>query len=247
MKWQVTFQVFRYKQDGSAPHFDSFQLEVKPDDYVVDAVERIWAFHDRSLVFRHSCHHAGCGACGMLVNGREKLVCKTRIDQVASNGSTVKLEPMRNFPVISDLAVDMGAFYAKIEETGAAPVTQGKPIVDVKTGKPGTAPQPITIFANCIECGLCVSACPTSGTDPQSLGPVTLAAAFRRAVEEADFTSAEAKKTLMQMVDSEQGVWRCHAAFECVEACPSSVDPAAAIMELRRRVLAGKLGLLGRS
>jgi succinate dehydrogenase / fumarate reductase iron-sulfur subunit len=183
----------------------------------------------------------------MLVNGREKLVCKTRIDQVASNGSTIKLEPMRNFPVVSDLVVDMGAFYAKIEQTGARPVEVGDPIIDVETGKPGTAPEPITVFTNCIECGLCVSACPTSGTDPQSLGPATLAAAFRRAVEEADITSEEARKTLMQMVDSEQGVWRCHAAFECVEACPSSVDPAAAIMELRRRVLAGKLGLLGRS
>ena len=247
MKWQVTFQVFRYKQDGSAPRFDSFQLDVRPDEYVLDAVERIWARHDRSLVFRHACHHAGCGACGMLVNGREKLTCKTRIDEVASQGSTVKLEPMRNFPVISDLVVDMGAFYARIEQTSVTPVMLSDPLINVETGEPVIAPVPINRFANCIECGLCVSACPTSGTDPQSLGPATLGSVFRRVVMEANGTSVEARKALLQMADSEKGIWRCHAAFECVEACPSNVDPAAAIMELRRRVLAGKLGLLGRS
>jgi len=247
MQWQVTFQVFRYKQDGSSPRFDTFQLDVRPDEYVLDAVERIWASHDRSLVFRHACHHAGCGACGMLVNGREKLTCKTRIEQVASPGSTVKLEPMRNFPVISDLAVDMGAFYAKIEGTGSNPIRPGDPLIDCETNQPVPSPVPTTRFADCIECGLCVSACPTSGTDPQSLGPATLHAVFRRAVEEANGLNAETKKSLFDMADSEQGIWRCHAAFECLEACPSNVNPAAAIMELRRRVLAGKLGLLGRS
>jgi succinate dehydrogenase / fumarate reductase iron-sulfur subunit len=247
MEWQVTFQVFRYKQDGSPPRFDTFQLDVRPDEYVLDAVERIWARHDRTLVFRHACHHAGCGACGMLVNGREKLTCKTRIEQVASQGSTVKLEPMRNFPVVSDLVVDMSAFYARIEQTGTTPVMPSDPLVNIETGEPVIAPVPINRFANCIECGLCVSACPTSGTDPESLGPATLGAVFRRVVVEANGTSAETKQALLQLADSEKGIWRCHAAFECVEACPSNVDPAAAIMELRRRVLAGKLGLLGRS
>ena len=78
MKWQVKFRIFRYKQDGSQPHFDTFDIEAKPDEYVLDVVERIWAEQDRSLTFRHACHHAACGACGMRLNGREKLACTTR-------------------------------------------------------------------------------------------------------------------------------------------------------------------------
>jgi succinate dehydrogenase / fumarate reductase iron-sulfur subunit len=48
-KWNVTFKVYRQKE-GEAPHYDSFKLEVDPDEYVLDGVERIWAFHDRTLV-----------------------------------------------------------------------------------------------------------------------------------------------------------------------------------------------------
>ena len=70
-RWTVTFQVSRKKEEAY-PHFDDFKLEVDPDEYVLDAVERIWAFHDRTLVFRHACHHSTCGACGMRVNGAEK-------------------------------------------------------------------------------------------------------------------------------------------------------------------------------
>ena len=65
-RWTVTFQVSRKKEEATA-HFDNFKLDVDPDEYVLDAVERIWAFHDRTLVFRHACHHSTCGACGMRV------------------------------------------------------------------------------------------------------------------------------------------------------------------------------------
>ena len=51
MKWHVNLRIFRYKQDGTQPHFDNFQVEVKPDEYVLDAVERIWAEQDRTINF----------------------------------------------------------------------------------------------------------------------------------------------------------------------------------------------------
>src|SRR5271157_572545 len=107
MKWKVNLRIFRYKQDGSEPHFDIFQVNVKPDEYVLDAIERIWAEQDRTLVFRQACHHAICGACGMRLNGHEKLTCITRIDSVLNNGGTLTVEPLRNLPVISDLLVDV--------------------------------------------------------------------------------------------------------------------------------------------
>jgi len=38
---------------------------------------------------------------------------------------------------------------------------------------------------------------------------------------------------LLDLADSEDGVWRCHSSFECTAACPQSVDPAGRIMSLR--------------
>ena len=74
-KWDVTFLVYRQKGQVT-PYYDEFTIKVNPDEYVLDAVERIWAYHDRSLVFAHACHHSTCGACGMRVNGAENR-CRT--------------------------------------------------------------------------------------------------------------------------------------------------------------------------
>ncbi len=86
-KWNITLRVSRRKEH-EAPHFDDFKMEVDPDEYVLDAVERAWAFHDRTICFRHACHHSTCGACGMRVNGVEKLTCITLIRDVTSNGAS---------------------------------------------------------------------------------------------------------------------------------------------------------------
>src|SRR5512135_3167251 len=116
-KWTVTFQV--YRQGGAeAPHYDSYPIEVDPDEYVLDGVERIWAFHDRSLIFRHACHHSTCGACGMRVNGVEKLTCITPIHTVCRNGGIIRVEPLRNFPIVGDLVVDMSSLYSRMELVG---------------------------------------------------------------------------------------------------------------------------------
>src|SRR5512136_1907415 len=123
--WVVTFQVFR-KKGTESPHFEAFKVEVDPDEYVLDGIERIWAFHDRGLTFRHACHHSTCGACGMLVNGVEKLTCITTIRSVASDGDTIKVEPLRYFPVVSDLAVDMSHFYTHLEDANFSQVALTK-------------------------------------------------------------------------------------------------------------------------
>ncbi len=183
MDWQVSFRVFRYKQDGLPARYDTFSLKVRRDEYVLDAVERIWAEHDRSLVFRHACHHAACGACGMRVNGRERLACITRIDAVAQDGGTVTLDPLRNFTVLSDLLVYVAPFYAKLEQARFVIVRQAEPLIDLATGLPAPDAVPALRFENCLECGLCVSACPVPGSDPGYLGPAVLAAIQRMIAE----------------------------------------------------------------
>lgn len=231
--WNVRFLIHRQKT-GQPPRLEAFPLEVNPEEYVLDGVERIWAFRDRSLTFAHACHHSTCGACGMRVNGTEKLTCITRIRDVTQNGGVLKIEPLRNFPVVSDLVVDMGALYTRMEKVGArsvlsladAPTTPG--IARAKNGDLKDA-ESYQRLADCIECGLCISACPVAATDPTYLGPAPLAAAQQRGVAQ--------NPQLMQIVDSAEGVWRCHSAYECTEVCPSFVEPAWRIMDLRKQVV----------
>lgn len=235
---RVTVRVFRHKQDGAPPRFDSFILDARPDEYVLDVVERLWAEHDRSLVFRHACHHAACGACGLRINGRERLGCTTRIDSVVADGGTLTLEPLRHLPVVSDLVVDMAPLYARLERIGFAPVRAAETLADEESGRPAEAGQSAWRFENCLECGLCLSACPIPGAESDYLGPAALAAVARMVQEPRLGADTPA---LLALADDEHGLWRCHAAFECIEVCPTQVDPGGLIMALRRQVIGDRV------
>ena len=238
--WMVKFRVYRQKGDGPG-HYDTFELEVNPDEYVLDAVERIWAFHDPSLTFRHACHHSTCGACGMRVNSVEKLTCITTIRSVTQDGGQVQVDPMRNFPVVSDLVVDMGAFYARMEKAGhrtVLPLDEAAMVPPETTRQLGKEAKEYLRLADCIECGLCISACPISTTTPAYLGPAVLAGAHQHGLD--------GNIDLLNYVDSEDGVWRCHSAFECTAVCPSFVEPGWRIMDLRKQVVGKRLQRLFR-
>ncbi len=228
----VRFRVFRYKEGDRAPHFDEFTVDVAEETTVLDALTSIRTRFDPTLILRHSCFHASCGTCGMRVNDREVMACVTKVVELRS--SVVKVEPIANQALVADLATDMVDFYARFNAIGRALVQKS----DWLTGSavpPGV--EGYGRFESCIECGLCLSACPVVATDPRYLGPAALAAAWR-AVEEPRGLDPEA---VLQLTDDAQGTWRCHAAFECSDACPSNVDPAGKIMLLRRRLAAERL------
>ena len=95
----------------------------------------------------------------------------------------------------------------------------------------------------CIECGICMSACPTVAADEKFLGPAGLAAIYRARQETDD---PQEVTHLLALADGEHGVWRCHSAFECTEACPQAVDPAGKIMALRRELTVRRFKKIGR-
>lgn len=224
----VTFKISRYKQGQEQPRFDTFDVKVDEDTTLLIALQAIRRDQDATLMMRHSCHHASCGTCAMLVNGQEKLSCVVNVLELDT--STVVVEPLRNIPLISDLVVDMDDFYARMNPAD-------RPYVRHSEFVPGAlTPDGIEQYSryeNCIECGACVSACPIMGTDEDYYGPAALAAAWRVVEEPRGRDPQEA----LRWVDNEKGCWRCHVAYECTEVCPSDVDPGGKIMALR-----GELG-----
>ncbi len=244
-QWTITFRIARQRGDGERSYQD-YTIKVDPDEYVLDGIERIWAFQDRGLTFRHACHHSTCGACGMLVNGYEKLTCITPIRAVSHDGGTLRIDPMRNFPVVSDLVVDMSDFYNRLEQTGYSQVAQlGEACLPYEEGCGPNQPDDrherasYERLVDCIECGLCISACPPSRTDESYLGPAVLAA-IQQGIAEGKGSQ------LLEMADCKEGVWRCHSAYECTAVCPSNVDPAWRIMNLRRQVIGHRIAGLFR-
>ena len=231
----VQFRVFRYKQGDQASHYDTFTLSVNERTTVLEALQAIRRDQDSTLVLRHSCHHASCGTCGMRVNGKEVLACVTNVMEL--NTPVVTVEPLENAPLVADLVVDMRPFYETFTQAHMPLIRQSEflPESEVAEGVPYHMR-----YENCIECGLCVSACPVVSTDPEYLGPAALAAAWR-VVEEP---RGEDPEEVYAWVDTEQGCWRCHVAMECSEVCPSNVNPGHSIMALRHALTRRKLSTL---
>src|SRR5438132_986900 len=107
---KITVSVQRSSSETRAkPGFETHEIEVAEKASVLDAVLALQRGPCPDLAFRFSCRVGMCGSCAMVVNGREELTCSTLISGL---GNRLKLEPLRNLPLVRDLAVDMKPFFA---------------------------------------------------------------------------------------------------------------------------------------
>lgn len=234
------FRISRRHSGDQKPHFDDFEIEVEPDDTVLDALLRIRRMKEPCLVVRHSCMHASCGTCGVRINGREALACDTKVDSLAAKRANpakpakpIKVEALANQRPVADLATDMVDFYARFEAAGLPLVRN----VDVAPGvEPPDGIKAFGRFENCIECGLCLSACPIARTNHDYIGPAALAAAAR-VVEEP---RGRELGPVLDVAAEPDSVWSCRVALECSVVCPSAVEPAMALLTLRRHIAANR-------
>jgi succinate dehydrogenase / fumarate reductase iron-sulfur subunit len=216
-----TFRVFRFARGDEGPRYEEFAgVPMHAASTVLEALRWIQVNRDPSLGIRHSCFHASCGTCGLRVNGVEGLACVTPAAGLRVGPITV--EPMANIPVLHDLVVDMDEFFARFPA--------GHPLLR-RVEHAGTA-EDGERFEDCIECGLCLSACPVAATDDRYLGPAALAWAQRQVEEPREAPPED----LLAWAAQEHGAFQCHAAFECTAVCPSGVFPAERIMRLRREL-----------
>jgi succinate dehydrogenase / fumarate reductase iron-sulfur subunit len=236
----IDVQVRMYRQAaGAGGGYRRYRVAVAEAANVIDVIEAVWR-QDETLLFRHACHHASCGTCAVRVNGYEQLPCIVPVQAALAGRDELLIEPLRNFPVVADLVVDVAGFFAKQQASGMAITREsesgaGGALFD---GAGQLGERAYNRFENCIECGICLSACPTMAATDAFFGPAGLAAVGRAL---ATSGASGRRAALLRLVDGEHGVWQCHAAWECTEACPQAVRPAEAIMALRRALLGEKV------
>lgn len=229
----VTVRIARGELRDAAD--STFQVEVKTKQTVLDALFYIQNELDPSLSFRCSCRVGMCGSCGMVINGKERLACRTSLNQL---GPDVSIRPLRHLPVIKDLVVDMEGFFAKYR----AIEPYLNPRADI--ADPIVAPpaerlrEDIDLGLECISCGLCLSACDVVGAAPEFLGPAALNRAYNLI---ADIRDSRTAHRLAIVADGHAGVWRCHTHMSCVEVCPKNIAPTRAIAHLKRKLVRRRL------
>lgn len=238
---QIIFRVQRYDpESGAEPHIEEFTVPSIRGMTVLDGLIYIKENLDSSLAFRTSCRMAICGSCGMLINGYPHLACHTQIEEFRANSLTIK--PLPNLPIIKDLVVDLIPFFDRHKSIKPYIIRRDVEEMENPTAEFSQSPlglEALLQFTYCVKCGICISACPTSASDKLFLGPQALAQCYRYCADTRD----DGEQQRFSVVDTDHGVWHCHLAGACSEACPKGVDPALAIQLLKRRLLSRALGL----
>ncbi len=226
----LTFKIKRFNPVvDDKPYWDSYELECNEGTTVLIAIQELIAKQDGSIAMRYNCRAGVCGSCALLVNNKYELACETLVLQLKKK--VIKLEPLPSYPVIKDLVVDMSQFYEKL--LAIDPYLKRDHSKDPET-EILQSPDDFHIIeeaTKCILCGACHSSCVSVWTDTNYLGPGALLKAFRFANDTRD----EDRRARLKRVTSEDGVYRCHTAFNCVEACPKELNPKEAIQTLKRQ------------
>jgi succinate dehydrogenase / fumarate reductase iron-sulfur subunit/fumarate reductase iron-sulfur subunit len=211
------------------PVYEEHRVEVGEKASVLDALFALQRGPCPDLAFRFSCRVGMCGSCAMVVNGRERLACSTLVNTI---GDSLRIEPLRNLPVVRDLAVDMEPFFAAYKRVmpqfiprADLPKEDFYPIPHDSAEWKALSHQP-----QCIDCGACYSACSLVTLHPRYLGPMALHRALNLVVDPRDRARAER----LELVSGEAGAFRCHTLGNCRDVCPRGISPTHSIERLKR-------------
>ena len=227
----VTFRIRRFLPElDDEPHWEDYVVSVYPTDRVLDALMKIKGEQDGTLTFRRSCGHGVCGSDAMMINGSNRLACKTLIKDLGSGDVTV--EAIKGLPLEKDLVVDMEPFYEAYRAVKPYLITDGQEPTRERLQSVEER-QAFDDTTKCILCAACTTSCPVYWTDEQYFGPAAIVAAHRFIFDSRDAGTAER----LEILNDKEGVWRCRTTFNCSSACPRGIEVTQAIQQVKRALI----------
>jgi succinate dehydrogenase / fumarate reductase, iron-sulfur subunit len=236
----AVFKIWRGDAKGGG--FVGYNTEVTEGMVVLDAVHNIQATQATDLACRWNCKAGKCGSCSAEINGRPKLMCMTRLDELPLD-EPVTIEPMKAFPVIRDLATDVSWNY------------EVKKSIKEFTPRPPDAPDGtwrmqqadidrVQEFRKCIECYLCQDVCHVLRDHHKQdafIGPRFLV--FVAALEMHPLDTQDRVPDLKKAA----GIGYCNITKCCTKVCPENITITDnAIIPLKERVVDEFYDPLGR-
>ena len=225
-------RIFRYDPATKESRFDSFTLEIAGETTttILDVLLRLQHEQDPTLAFRYACRVNMCGSCGMVVNGKEALACKTNVSEIPA-GKEITIRPLNHFPVIKDLVVDMEPFFQKYDEILPFYEPKQEYAEPAQIRPDSRERQDIGGATECIACGCCVSSCTMAYHHEGYAGPAALNRAFTLLADSRDGLFEERLERALE------SCYQCRTEFNCTEVCPKNISPTRAIKYIQRLAL----------
>ena len=231
---QVTLKIQRFDPEtDDKPRWAEYQVEVEPTDRLLDALHEVKWYQDGTLAFRRSCAHGVCGSDALTINSVNRLACKVLM---AGLGSRVTIEPLRGFPIVKDLIVDMDPFFEKYRSVKPYLINYDPPPPSERYQDREDRTK-IDDTTKCILCGACTSSCPSFWGNREYVGPAAIVQAHRFIFDSRD----QGANDRLEILNDRSGVWRCRTVFNCVGACPREIDVTRAIGEVKKLLLFNRM------
>ena len=228
---RATFRIWR--GDASGGRFQDYPTEVGEGMVVLDAVHRIQAEQASDLAVRWNCKAGRCGSCSAEVNGRPRLMCMTRMSELALD-KPITVEPMKAFPLKKDLVTDVSWNYSV--KKAIKPFKPRPPDAPDGTWRMAQADvDRVQEFRKCIECYLCQDVCHVlreHQLHEKFIGPRFLV--YAAALEMHPLDVEDRAEDLR----GAHGVGLCNITKCCTKVCPEGITITDnAIIPLKERVV----------
>ncbi|HBO83619.1 MAG: fumarate reductase [Candidatus Schekmanbacteria bacterium RBG_16_38_11] len=237
----LKISIFRYNPNipGDKPRMQEYELQEMPHMTIFMALNKIREEHDPTLQFDFVCRGGICGSCGMMINGKVKLGCKTMTKDLPKK---IKLMPMPTFKLIGDLSVDTGTFFRDMNiKTESWVHTEKK--YDPKAQEERMDNEiALKIYEadRCIECGVCIACCETVNIHPEFLGAATINRVARFMIDPRD---ERTPAQYFDIIGNEEGTFGCVGLMACDDLCPQEIPLQMQLAFVRRKSLLAGLGL----
>ena len=229
-----TFKIYRYDPDeDSAPRIDSFEIDLDAcGPMVLDALLKIKNEVDSSVTLRRSCREGICGSCSMNIDGTNTLACLKPIDEVKGD---VKVYPLPHMPVIKDLVPDLSVPYAQLKSVQPFLQTDTPAPTDTERLQSPEEREALDGLWECVLCFCCSTSCPSYWWNgDRYLGPAVLLQAYRWIADSRDEKTGERLDNL----EDPFRLFRCHTIMNCTKTRPKGLNPAKAIAEIKKLMVA---------
>lgn len=228
------FRIYRWNPDeGGNPRIDSYEVDLDQcGPMVLDAVIKIKNEIDPTLTFRRSCREGICGSCAMNIDGTNTLACTKPIAEIRG---AVRINPLPHLPVVKDIVPDLTHFYAQYATIRPWIRTQSTTPPDRERLQSKEDREKLDGLYECILCACCSTSCPSYWWNgDRYLGPAILLQAYRWLVDSRD----EATGERLDDLEDPFRLYRCHTIMNCTRTCPKGLNPAKAIAEIKKMLLA---------
>jgi succinate dehydrogenase / fumarate reductase iron-sulfur subunit len=156
---------------------------------------------------------------------------------VESRGE-VRVYPLPHLPVVKDLVADLTNFYAQYASIEPWLKTTTPVPADAERMQSHDDRRLLDGLYECVLCACCSTSCPSYWwNEERYLGPAVLLQAYRWLIDSRD----EATGRRLDELEDPFRLYRCHTIMNCTKTCPKNLNPAKAIAEIKKMLVARRM------